>query len=70
MADLLTRASGETDSAAREAALTEAQEAIWATWPCLWAFVPNAVLARRSRIQDVELKPINSYDLALTRLEA
>jgi peptide/nickel transport system substrate-binding protein len=70
VADLIGRATSEVDPVAREAALTSAQQAVWATWPCLWAFVPNVVLARRDRVQDVQLGPTNTYDLAATRLEA
>ena len=34
----------------------------------MWAFVPNAVLARRNRVAGLELKPTNSFDLASTKL--
>lgn len=70
VADLIQRATSEVDPVAREAALTSVQQAVWATWPCMWAFVPNVVLARRDRVQDVQLGPTNTYDLAATRLEA
>ncbi|MEU6039848.1 ABC transporter substrate-binding protein [Actinomadura sp. NPDC047616] len=65
----LADASGETDPEKRDQKLADAQKAIWATWPCLWAFVPNAVLARRVRVRDLALAPTNSYDLASVRLE-
>lgn len=65
---LISAASSEVDPAARQTLLDQAQVAVWDTWPCLWAFVPNAVLARRSRVQDVELKPTNSFELSDARL--
>lgn len=36
----------------------------------LWSFVPNALLAKRTRIQNVSLTPIDSYDLGAVRLKA
>jgi ABC-type transport system substrate-binding protein len=65
---LISAASAEIDPAARQALLDQAQDAVWDTWPCLWAFVPNAVLARQSRVRDIELKPTNSFDLSTTGL--
>ena len=44
----LTSGLAEVDKAARNELLAQAQRAIWATWPCLWAFVPKVVVARRS----------------------
>src|SRR3712207_6613400 len=46
---LISAASAEIDPAARQTLLDQAQDAVWDTWPCLWAFVPNAVLARQDR---------------------
>jgi peptide/nickel transport system substrate-binding protein len=63
-------ASSEPDPARRAALLDAAQQDIWNTWPCLWSFVPNALLAKRTRVQNVSLTPINSYDLGVVRLEA
>jgi peptide/nickel transport system substrate-binding protein len=65
----LADASAEIDPARRNEKLAAAQKAIWGTWPCLWAFVPKAVLARRTRVRDLALAPTNSYDLATVRLE-
>ncbi|MCP2167632.1 ABC transporter substrate-binding protein [Goodfellowiella coeruleoviolacea] len=69
IADQLAVAAAETDAARRAEVLTAAQRAIWASWPCLWAFVPNVVLARRTRVRGLALQPINSYDLAAVRVE-
>ncbi|MET1072979.1 MAG: ABC transporter substrate-binding protein, partial [Umezawaea sp.] len=65
----ISDASAEPDAARRARLLGDAQRAVWATWPCLWAFVPNAVLAHRERVGDISLGPTNSYDLASARLE-
>ena len=67
--DLITKASQETDATTRNAILATAQQQIWATWPCLWAFVPQAVVANRARVAGIELSPTNSYNLAQIRLE-
>ncbi len=67
--DLITKASQETDPTTRNATLATAQQQIWATWPCLWAFVPQAVVANRARVTGIELSPTNSYNLAQIRLE-
>ncbi|GAA2658873.1 MULTISPECIES: ABC transporter substrate-binding protein [Actinosynnema] len=66
---LISAASAEPDGALRDGLLERAQDAIWDTWPCLWAFVPNAVLARRERVGGLALAPNNSYDLSATKLE-
>jgi peptide/nickel transport system substrate-binding protein len=65
---LISAASAEIDPATRQALLDQAQDAVWDTWPCLWAFVPNAVLARQARVRDIDLKPTNSFDLSATGL--
>lgn len=62
-------AAADPDATRRTQLLGDAQRAVWATWPCLWAFVPNAVIASRSRVGDISLVPTNSYDLASARLE-
>lgn len=67
---LISAASSEVDDARRDQLLTQAQDAVWDTWPCLWAFVPNSVLAQRNRVRDLLLAPNNSYDLSATKLEA
>ena len=42
-------ASAEPDPAKRDRSCsTQAQQDIWNTWPCLWSFVPNALLAKRT----------------------
>ncbi|MFF7651380.1 ABC transporter substrate-binding protein [Streptomyces sp. NPDC007983] len=69
IADRLADASAETDEKTRNAKLAAVQKEIWNTRPCLWAFVPDVVLARRSRVRDVRLLQLNSYDLAAVRLE-
>ncbi|RCV48612.1 ABC transporter substrate-binding protein [Marinitenerispora sediminis] len=67
--DLIERASAEPDADRRAELMTEAQQAVWDTWPCLWAFVPNVVLAHQSRVRDIALGPTNCYDLAAVRVE-
>jgi peptide/nickel transport system substrate-binding protein len=34
----------------------------------MWAFVPKAVLARRTRVQNLALKSTNSFELSTTTL--
>ncbi|GAA1385366.1 glutathione ABC transporter substrate-binding protein [Pseudonocardia kongjuensis] len=70
VARAIDAATAETDPARRDAALADAQRRIWDTWPCMWAFVPDVVLARRQRVSGVELLPTNSYDISSVRLEA
>ncbi|EHI44593.1 extracellular solute-binding protein [Rhodococcus opacus PD630] len=67
---IITQASEEADATRRAELLADAQRQIWDTCPCLWAFVPKAVLARRSRIDGVALRPTNSYDLSVAALRA
>jgi len=62
-------ASQETDPAKRDHLLMTAQQDIWDTWPAMWAFAPNAVTARRGRVQGMALGSNNSYNLADIRLE-
>ncbi|WP_285240868.1 ABC transporter substrate-binding protein [Pseudarthrobacter sp. MEB009] len=61
-------ATSETDQAKSTALLTQVQKDIWAKWPCMWAFIPNAVLARRARVEGVKLRPINSYQLSTVKV--
>jgi ABC-type transport system substrate-binding protein len=61
---LLTAAAAEPDEAKRNATLKQAQQAIWDTWPCMWAFVQNNTLAHRDRVQGINLLPTNFYDLS------
>ncbi|MDP9615164.1 hypothetical protein [Streptomyces demainii] len=65
----LADAASETDEKARNEKLAAVQKRIWDTRPCLWAFVPDVVVARRTRVRDVGLLQLNSYDLAAVRLE-
>ncbi|MFE7570230.1 ABC transporter substrate-binding protein [Streptomyces sp. NPDC057539] len=65
----LTAASTEVDDAERTKRLAAVQQAIWDTWPSLWAFAPKTLLARRTRVRGMSLLPINSYDLSAVRLE-
>jgi len=68
--DMITRASEDPDPARRLALLADAQRMIWDTCPMMWSFVPKVVLARRSRIGNVGLRPTNSYDLSAATLSA
>ncbi|MDT0267532.1 ABC transporter substrate-binding protein [Streptomyces sp. DSM 44915] len=52
------------DRAERNDLLAEVQREVWELAPVLWAFVPNAVLARRESVRDVRLSSINSYPLS------
>ena len=61
-------APAEVDPTRRQELLDRAQDMVWNTWPCMWAFVPKAVLARRTRVQNLELKSTNSFDLSTTTL--
>ncbi|ANY05428.1 ABC transporter substrate-binding protein [Pseudonocardia sp. HH130630-07] len=70
VARTLDAAATETDPARRQAVLDRAQQQIWDTWPCLWAFVPDVVQARRARVSGIELLPTNSYDLTTVALGA
>ena len=63
-------ASAEADPARRTQLLNDAQQAVWDTWPCAWAFVPKSVLAHRNRVSGINLAPTNSYPLVDVRLEA
>lgn len=65
---IITQASEEVDPVRRDELLADAQRRIWDTCPCLWSFVPKAVLGRRTRIDGIDLRPTNSYDLAAVTL--
>lgn len=69
IAAAIGRASAETDDERRAALLEELQRAVWDTWPSMWAFGQDVLLAHRSRVSGVDLLAINSYDLADVRLE-
>ncbi|MBM6622109.1 ABC transporter substrate-binding protein [Micrococcaceae bacterium RIT802] len=66
----IARAASEVDEAARNKLLAQAQQAVWDTWPCAWAFVPKSVLARRERVDHLALSSANSYPLSAVTLEA
>lgn len=68
--DTITQASEAVDPARRSELLATAQKQVWDTSPFLWSFVPKVVLARRSRIDDIGLRPTNSYDLSAAALRA
>ncbi|MEU6132171.1 ABC transporter substrate-binding protein [Saccharopolyspora sp. NPDC047091] len=70
VAALIERATSEVDGSARQGLLARAQQAVWDTWPCLWAFVPRVVLAQRQRVSGLRLEPTNSYDLAAAGVSA
>ncbi|WP_079023601.1 ABC transporter substrate-binding protein [Streptomyces odonnellii] len=65
----LSAAATEVDDAERTRKLATVQQAIWDTWPSLWAFAPKTLLARRDRVRGMSLLTINSYDLSAVRLE-
>lgn len=65
----LDDAASLIDPHERNSRLAAVQRDIWNTWPALWAFVPDVVTARRSRVHDLNVLPVNSYDLAAVRLE-
>ncbi|MFE7122730.1 ABC transporter substrate-binding protein [Streptomyces sp. NPDC057617] len=65
----LSAAATEVDDAERTRKLATVQQAIWETWPSLWAFAPKTLLARRDRVRGLSLLTINSYDLSAVRLE-
>ncbi|RZT19461.1 peptide/nickel transport system substrate-binding protein [Mycobacterium sp. BK558] len=66
---VITQASEEADRSRRAALLAQAQRMVWDTCPMMWAFVPKAVLGRRTRIEGIALRPTNSYDLAAVSLK-
>jgi len=65
---VITAASEEVDPVRRDTLLADAQRRIWETCPMMWSFVPKAVLGRRTRIDGINLRPTNSYDLAAVAL--
>lgn len=69
VADLIHEATSMGDETKRNQLLADAQQNAWDLTPSLWAFVPKVLLARRSRVQNLKLSPINSYDLATVSLK-
>jgi peptide/nickel transport system substrate-binding protein len=65
---LIGQASAEVDETKRNDLLVQAQQAVWKTWPAMWAFAPKAVVARRDRVGGMTLGANNSYDLTRVRL--
>ncbi|MDF3281339.1 MULTISPECIES: ABC transporter substrate-binding protein [unclassified Gordonia (in: high G+C Gram-positive bacteria)] len=66
---LITRASEEPDASRRAILLADAQHKIADTFPMMWSFVPKAVVAHRSRVGDIRLRPTNSYEIATVSLK-
>lgn len=66
--ELIGRASSEVDPNRRAELTRQAQQAIWNTWPAMWAFSPKSVVARRDRVDGMTLGANNSYDLTSIRL--
>ncbi|KSU66074.1 ABC transporter substrate-binding protein [Arthrobacter sp. NIO-1057] len=66
----IARAASEVDPTKRANYLKVAQQAVWDTWPCAWAFTPKSILARRNRVQNLELSAANAYPLARVGLES
>ncbi|MFD0654780.1 twin-arginine translocation signal domain-containing protein [Streptomyces malaysiensis subsp. malaysiensis] len=67
---LLDKAYAEVDAERRQKTTARIQHVVWDSWPSMWAFVPNSVLAYRTRVADVSLEATNSYQLARIGLEA
>ncbi|GAB6903427.1 ABC transporter substrate-binding protein [Kineosporia succinea] len=67
---LIREASSEVDETERADLLRQAQQAVWDTWPAMWAFAPKAVVARRDRVGGMTLGANNSYDLTTVKLAA
>ena len=65
----LSDAATDTDDDGRARKLRAVQHAVWDTWPSLWAFAPKTLLARRTRVRDLSVQPLNSYELSAVRLE-
>lgn len=61
---VISQASAEANAATRTALLKKAQQMVWDTYPCIWAFVQNNVLAYRTGVRNLDLLGINSYDIA------
>ncbi|MFJ2618334.1 ABC transporter substrate-binding protein [Glutamicibacter sp. NPDC087344] len=66
----IARAASEVDEVKRQTYLKDAQQAAWDTWPCAWAFTPKSILARRERVQNLNLSAANAYPLAAVGLES
>jgi ABC-type transport system substrate-binding protein len=66
----ISRASSEVDPVLRQTYLDQAQQEVWDSWPCLWSFAPKAVVARRERVQGIDLAPTGSYIASGVSLKA
>jgi ABC-type transport system substrate-binding protein len=66
----ISRASSEVDPVLRQTYLDQAQQEVWDSWPCLWSFAPKAVVARRDRVQGIDLAPTGSYIASGVSLKA
>lgn len=63
IAELLVAASAEIDSAKQNALMEDAQKKIWETWPSMFAFTQNNILAHRNNVSGIVLRPNNTFDL-------
>ncbi|YAL82644.1 ABC transporter substrate-binding protein [Dermacoccaceae bacterium W4C1] len=66
---LIEKAASTVDAAERTKLTAQAQKAVWDTWPAMWAFSPNAVVAHRNRVHDLDLGGNSSYELERVKLE-
>jgi peptide/nickel transport system substrate-binding protein len=60
---LLVAASAEIDSAKQADLMNRAQKLIWETWPSMFAFTQNNILAHRNNVSGIVLRPNNTFDL-------
>ena len=67
--DAINAAATSADDGERERLLTSAQQQVWDSWPAMWAFAPNAVVAVRDRVRGAELGAGNYYDLSAVSLK-
>ena len=60
---LLIAASAEIDSVKQTDLMDQAQKLIWETWPSMFAFTQNNILAHRNNVSGIALRPNNTFDL-------
>lgn len=63
ISEKLLAATAEVDVAKQKALMDEAQSLIWNTWPSMFAFTQNNILAHRNNVSGIVLRPNNTYDL-------
>lgn len=68
ISDAIVDASAEIDDGRREAMLSDVQRTIWDTWPSMWAFTQDVLLAHRSVVSGIDLLPTNFYELDQVQL--